>query len=51
MNEALISGESGFRLRRSGPLVNLGAYKDNLKVKGIAALNSMPLWLNSINPA
>jgi NitT/TauT family transport system substrate-binding protein len=51
MNEALISGNLDFASGGVGPLVTIWARtKDNLKVKGIAALNSMPLWLNSINP-
>src|SRR5262249_16550930 len=52
MNEALISGNLDFASGGVGPLVTTWARtKDNLKVKGIAALNSMPLWLNSINPS
>ncbi|HYV69292.1 MAG TPA: ABC transporter substrate-binding protein [Pseudolabrys sp.] len=52
MNEALISGNLDFASGGVGPLVTIWARtKDNLKVKGIAALNSMPLWLNSINPS
>ena len=52
MNEALISGNLDFASGGVGPLTTIWARtKNNLKVKGITALNSMPLWLNSINPA
>jgi ABC-type nitrate/sulfonate/bicarbonate transport system substrate-binding protein len=51
MNEALISGNLDFASGGVGPLVTIWARtKDNLKVKGVAALNSMPLYLNTINP-
>ncbi len=51
MNEALISGNLDFASGGVGPMVTIWARtKGNLKVKGICALNSMPLWLNSINP-
>src|SRR5512135_2588704 len=51
MNEALISGNLDFASGGVSPLVTAWARtKDNLKVKGICALNSMPLYLNSINP-
>jgi NitT/TauT family transport system substrate-binding protein len=52
MNEALISGNLDFASGGVGPLVTIWARtQGNLKVKGIAALNAMPLYLNSINPA
>ena len=51
MNEALISGNLDFASGGVGPLVTIWARtQNNLKVKGIAALNAMPLYLNSINP-
>jgi len=51
MNEALISGNLDFASGGVGPMVTIWARtKDNLKVKGICALNSMPLYLNTINP-
>lgn len=51
MNEALISGNLDFASGGVGPMVTIWARtKNNMKVKGITALNSMPLWLNSINP-
>ncbi|HSQ05741.1 MAG TPA: ABC transporter substrate-binding protein [Burkholderiales bacterium] len=51
MNEALISGNLDFASGGVGPMVTIWARtKANLKVKGICAINSMPLWLNSINP-
>jgi NitT/TauT family transport system substrate-binding protein len=51
MNEALISGNLDFASGGVGPLVTIWARTaNNLKVKGISALNSMPLYLNTINP-
>ncbi len=51
MNEALISGNLDFASGGVGPLVTIWARtQNNLKVKGVAALNSMPLYLNTINP-
>jgi NitT/TauT family transport system substrate-binding protein len=51
MNEALISGNLDFASGGVGPMVTIWARtKDNLKVKGVCALNSMPLYLNTINP-
>jgi len=51
MNEALVSGNLDFASGGVGPLVTIWARThNNLKVKGIAALNAMPLYLNSINP-
>jgi NitT/TauT family transport system substrate-binding protein len=52
MNEALISDNLDFASGGVGPLVTAWARtKNNMQIKGIAALNSMPLYLNSINPA
>lgn len=51
MNEALISGNLDFASGGVGPMVTIWARtQNNLKVKGITSLNSMPLWLNTINP-
>jgi len=51
MNEALISGNLDFASGGVSPMVTIWARtKDNLKVKGICAINSMPLYLNSIDP-
>jgi NitT/TauT family transport system substrate-binding protein len=51
MNEALISGNLDFASGGVGPMVTIWARtQNNIKVKGIAALNAMPLYLNSINP-
>ena len=51
MNEALISGNLDFASGGVGPLVTAWARtKGNQDIKGICALNSMPLYLNSINP-
>ncbi|HVZ52468.1 MAG TPA: ABC transporter substrate-binding protein [Pseudolabrys sp.] len=51
MNEALISGNLDFASGGVGPMVTIWARtQNNLKVKGIAAINSMPLYLNTINP-
>ena len=51
MNEALISGNLDFASGGVSPLVTIWARtQGNLKVKGIAALNSMPLYLNTIDP-
>jgi len=51
MNEALISGNLDFASGGVGPMVTIWARtQSNLKVKGICAINSMPLYLNTINP-
>ena len=51
MNEALISGNLDFASGGVGPLVTIWARtQNNLKVKGVASLNSMPLYLNTIKP-
>lgn len=52
MNEALVSGNLDFASGGVGPLLTIWARtQTNLGVKGVAALNSMPLYLNSINPS
>jgi NitT/TauT family transport system substrate-binding protein len=51
MNEAIISGNLDLASGGVGPLLTIwGRTRGNLGVKGVAALNSMPLYLNSINP-
>jgi NitT/TauT family transport system substrate-binding protein len=51
MNEALISGNLDFASGGVGPMVTIWSRTlGNLKVKGICAINSMPLYLNTINP-
>jgi NitT/TauT family transport system substrate-binding protein len=51
MNEALISDNLDFASGGVGPMVTIWARtQNNLKVKGICAINSMPLYLNTINP-
>ena len=52
MNDALISGNLDLASGGVGPLVTVWARtKGNLNVKGVSAINSMPLYLNTINPA
>jgi NitT/TauT family transport system substrate-binding protein len=50
MNEALVSNNLDFASGGVGPLLTIWARtRENLGVKGVAALNSMPLYLNTIN--
>ena len=52
MNDALLSNSLQFASGGVGPLVTLWAKtRGNLDVKAISAINSMPLYLNSRNPA
>jgi NitT/TauT family transport system substrate-binding protein len=52
MNDALISGNLDLASGGVGPLVTIWARtKGNMNVKGVSAINSMPLYLNTINPA
>lgn len=52
MNDALVAGSLDVAGGGVGPLVTIWARtKANLGVRGIASLNSMPLYLNTINPA
>src|SRR5438874_9206617 len=52
MNDALLSNSLQFASGGVGPLVTLWARtRGNLDVKGVAALNSMPLFINTRNPA
>lgn len=51
MNEAIISGSLDFASGGVGPLLSIwGKTRTNIGVKGVAALNAMPLYLNTINP-
>lgn len=51
MNEALVSGNLDFASGGVGPLLTAWAKtQKNLGIKGVAALNAMPLFLNTINP-
>ena len=51
MNEALLSGSLDLASGGVGPMLTLwGKTRNNLKVKGLAALNAMPLYLVSTNP-
>jgi NitT/TauT family transport system substrate-binding protein len=52
MNEALLSGSLHFASGGVGPLVTMWAKtRGNYDVKAVAAINSMPLYLNTRNPA
>lgn len=51
MNDALLSGSLQFASGGVGPLITLWSRtKGNLDVKAVAAINSMPLYLNTRNP-
>src|SRR3712207_9046 len=51
MNEALLSGNLDFASGGVGPLLTIWSRTQrNLGVKAVAALNAMPLYLNTINP-
>jgi NitT/TauT family transport system substrate-binding protein len=52
MNEALLSGSLQFASGGVAPMVIAWARtRDNYGIKGVAALNSMPLYLNTNDPA
>ena len=52
MNDALLSGSLQFASGGVGPFVTLWSRtRGNLDVKAVAAINSMPLYLNTRNPA
>jgi NitT/TauT family transport system substrate-binding protein len=52
MNDALLSGSLQFASGGVGPFVTLWSRtKGNLDVKSVGAINSMPLYLNTRNPA
>jgi len=51
MNEALLSGNLDFAGGGVGPMLTIwGKTLNNYKVKGVAAINSMPLYLVTTNP-
>lgn len=51
MNDAILSGQLHFASGGVGPFVTLWAKtRGNIGVKGVAAMNSMPLYLNTRNP-
>jgi len=51
MNDALLSGNLDFASGGLGPLLTIwGKTQTNVKVKGVAALNAMPLYLVTTNP-
>lgn len=51
MNDALLSGNLDFASGGVGPLLIIwDRTRGNLDVKGVAALNAMPLYLNTRNP-
>jgi len=51
INDALISGSIDLAAGGVGPMLTLwGRTRSNLRVKGVAALCAMPLWLNTSNP-
>jgi NitT/TauT family transport system substrate-binding protein len=51
MNEALISDSLDFASGGVGPLLSVwGKTRDNFAIKAVAALNSMPLYLNTVDP-
>jgi len=51
MNDALLSGSLQFASGGVGPLITIWARtRGNLDVKAVAALDSMPLYLNTRNP-
>ena len=51
MNDAILSGDLHFASGGLGPFMTLWAKtRDNIGVKAVAAMNSMPLYLNTRNP-
>src|SRR5689334_7350792 len=51
MNAAIMGGNLDFASGGVGPLLTIwGRTRDTIAVKGVAALNSMPLYLNTIDP-
>jgi len=51
MNEALISSNLDFASGGVGPLLTVWSRTEgNLGVKGVACINTMPIYLNTINP-
>lgn len=51
MNDAILSGDLTFALAGVGPLVTMWAKtRENANVKGVCAVNAMPMLLNTRNP-
>ena len=51
MNDAILSGDLSFALAGIGPLATMWAKtRDNIKVMGVCAANSMPMLLNTRDP-
>jgi NitT/TauT family transport system substrate-binding protein len=51
MNDAILSGDLSFALAGVGPLATMWAKtRDNIKVMGVCAANSMPMLLNTRDP-
>ena len=51
INDALISGNLEFASGGVGPMLTLwGKTRTSLKVRGVATLNAMPIWLVTSNP-
>ena len=51
MNDAIISGNLDFASGGVGPMITIwGKTRSSFAVKGVAALNAMPLYLVSVNP-
>jgi NitT/TauT family transport system substrate-binding protein len=51
MNEALLSGNLDLASGGVGPFLTIwGRTQSNMKIKGVSALNAMPLWLVTVNP-
>lgn len=51
MNDAILSGHLSFALAGVGPLATMWAKtRDNIKVMGVCAANSMPMLLNTRDP-
>jgi len=51
MNEAIVSGNLDFASGGVGPLLTIwGRTRNNIAVKGVSAINSMPLYLNTVSP-
>src|SRR3954447_1034034 len=51
MNDAILSGSLDLASGGVGPMITIwGKTRSGIGVKGVAALNAMPLYLASINP-
>jgi NitT/TauT family transport system substrate-binding protein len=51
INDALISGNLEFASGGVGPMLTIWGKAKALRVKGVAGLNVMPVWLTTRNPA